>query len=139
MRRLTRGGMVEPVSHAQIPSRKRRQEKKKFPAQLATSRIGNNTRLIHTMLKVLIIHTSDIDVMLFRGPSSNESISFATWESDLTLRQEYILLYPRTASVLLIETRAHKFLLVCAIKTSIDSSVLLFCISVAMYQYPHND
>ena len=28
-----------------------------FPVQLTTSRIGNNTRLIHTLLKVLTMHT----------------------------------------------------------------------------------
>ena len=28
-----------------------------FPVRLATSKIGNHTRLIHTLLKVLTIHT----------------------------------------------------------------------------------
>ena len=31
-------------------------EKCIFPAQLTTSRIGNHTRLVHTLLKVLVIH-----------------------------------------------------------------------------------
>ena len=37
--------------------RERGQGNLDFPVQLTTSRIGNHTRLIHTLLKVLTIHT----------------------------------------------------------------------------------
>ena len=58
MSRLTRDGMVEPVSGDQILRRERGQRKKHFPCsvQPTTGRIGNHTRLIHTLLKVLTLH-----------------------------------------------------------------------------------
>ena len=57
MNRLTRNGTSEPVSRDQILRRELRRGKAHiFPVQLATSRIGNDTRLIHTLLKVLAIH-----------------------------------------------------------------------------------
>ena len=53
--RPTRDGTGEPVSRDQIFRRGRGQGKNIFSVQLTTRRINNNTRLIHTLLKVLII------------------------------------------------------------------------------------
>ena len=47
--RLTRDGNAEPVSRDQILRRERGQGNFLFPVQLTTSRIGNLTRLIHTL------------------------------------------------------------------------------------------
>ena len=49
MSRLTRDGTAEPVSRDQILRRERGQGNIIFPVQLTTSRIGNLTRLIHTL------------------------------------------------------------------------------------------
>ena len=58
MSRLTRGGTAEPVSRDQIFRHARGQGNNiTFPVQLTTSRIGNLTRLIHTLLYVMTIHT----------------------------------------------------------------------------------
>ena len=57
MSRLTRDGTAEPVSRDQIPRHARGQGISIFPVQLTTSRIGNLTRLIHTLLYVMTIHT----------------------------------------------------------------------------------
>ena len=57
MSRLTRDGMAEPISRDQILRHARGQGKIIFPVQLTTSRIGNLTRLIHTLLYVMTIHT----------------------------------------------------------------------------------
>ena len=57
MSRLTRDGTAEPVSRDQILRHARGQGNIIFPVQLTTSRIGNLTRLIHTLLYVLTIHT----------------------------------------------------------------------------------
>ena len=57
MSRLTRDGMAEPVSRDQILRHERGQGNIIFPVQLTTSRIGNLTRLIHTLLYVMTIHT----------------------------------------------------------------------------------
>ena len=56
---LTRDGTDEPVSRDQILRHERRRKIFIFPVQLTTSRIGNLTPLIHTLLKVLTmtIHT----------------------------------------------------------------------------------
>ena len=35
-----------------------------FPVQLTTSRIGNHTRLIHTLLKVVSIHTVEFTLLV---------------------------------------------------------------------------
>ena len=48
---LTRDGTAEPVSRDQILRRERGQETSTFLVQLTTSRIGNHTRLIHTLMK----------------------------------------------------------------------------------------
>ena len=52
----TRDGAAEPVSRDQILRHARRQGNIIFPVQLTTSRIGNITRLIHTLLYVMTIH-----------------------------------------------------------------------------------
>ena len=57
MSRLTRDGTAEPVSRDQILRHARGQGNMIFPVQLTTSRIGNLTRLIHTLLYVMTIHT----------------------------------------------------------------------------------
>ena len=55
MSRLTRDGTAEPVSRDQILRHARGQGNIIFPVQLTTSRIGNVTRLIHTLLYVMTI------------------------------------------------------------------------------------
>ena len=57
MSRLTRDGTAEPFSRDQILRHARGQGTVIFPVQLTTSRIGNLTRLIHTLLYVMTIHT----------------------------------------------------------------------------------
>ena len=57
MSRLTRDGRAEPVSRDQTLRHARRQGNIIFPVQLTTSRIDNFTRLIHTLLYVMTIHT----------------------------------------------------------------------------------
>ena len=57
MSRLTRDGTAEPVSRDQILRHARGQGNIIFPVQLTTSRIGNLTRLIHTLLYVMTVHT----------------------------------------------------------------------------------
>ena len=51
MSRLARDGTAEPVSRDQILRRERGQGNIHFPVQLTTSRIGNLTRLIHTLAR----------------------------------------------------------------------------------------
>ena len=55
MSRLTRDGTAEPVSRDQILRHARGRGNIIFPVQLTTSRIGNLTRLIHTLLYVMKI------------------------------------------------------------------------------------
>ena len=57
MSRPTRDGTAEPVSRDQILRHARGQGNIIFPVQLTTSKIGNLTRLIHTLLYVMAIHT----------------------------------------------------------------------------------
>ena len=57
MSRLMWDGTAEPVSRDQILRHARGQGNIIFPVQLTTSRIGNLTRLIHTLLYVMTIHT----------------------------------------------------------------------------------
>ena len=54
MSRLTRDGTSEPVSRDQILRRER--DREMFVVPQTTSRIGNLTRLIHTLPCVMIIH-----------------------------------------------------------------------------------
>ena len=60
MSRLTRDGTVNPVSRDQILRHVRGQENIRFPVQLTTSRIGDLTRLIHTLLYVMATHEQNI-------------------------------------------------------------------------------
>ena len=57
MSRLTRDGTAEPVSRDQILRHARGQGNIIFSVQLTTSRIGNLTGLIRTLLYVMTIHT----------------------------------------------------------------------------------
>ena len=57
MSRLTRDGTAEPISRDQILRHARGQGILIFPVRLTTSRIGCLTRLIHTLLYVMTIHT----------------------------------------------------------------------------------
>ena len=63
MSRLTRDGTAEPVSRDQTLRHARGQGNIIFPVQLTTSRIGNLTRLIHTLLYVMTIHTNILSVL----------------------------------------------------------------------------
>ena len=56
MGRRTRDGTAEPVSGDQILRRNGDIEILIFPVQLTTGRIGNLTRLIHTLLYMMTIH-----------------------------------------------------------------------------------
>ena len=49
-------GRAEPVSRDQVLRRERGQGNINFPVQLTTSRIGNLTRLIHTLAICVTIH-----------------------------------------------------------------------------------
>ena len=66
MSRLTRDGTAESVSRDQIFRRVRGQGKICFPVQLTTRRIGNLTRLIHTLAIRVNIHTYQVYVEIFR-------------------------------------------------------------------------
>ena len=55
--RLTRDGTAEPVSRDKILGTHGDSGIFIFPVRLTTSRIGNLTRLIHTLLYVMTIHT----------------------------------------------------------------------------------
>ena len=57
MSRLTRDGTAEPISRDRTLGHARGQGNIIFSVQLTTSRVGNFTRLIHTLLYVIIIHT----------------------------------------------------------------------------------
>ena len=74
MSRLTRDGTAKLISRDQILRHARGQRNIIFPVQLTTSRIGNLTRLIHTLLYVMTIHTyiHTVDPMLL--PSGNPFI-----------------------------------------------------------------
>ena len=85
MSRLTRDGTAEPVSRDQILRHARGQGNIIFPVQLTTSRIGNLTRLIHTLLYVMTIHTyihiskpSDVGTRVRISVSSHELGFFLT-------------------------------------------------------------
>ena len=80
MSRLTRDGTAEPVSRDQILRHARGQGNIIFPVQLTTSRIGNLTRLIHTLLYVMTIHTyirSELFVISIIDPPSGGSMRVA--------------------------------------------------------------
>ena len=86
MSRLTRDGTTEPVSRDQILRHARGQGNIIFPVQLTTSRIGNLTRLIHTLLYVMTIHTYIHTYMGFRERSgSTTAPSIPTRHSLITI------------------------------------------------------
>ena len=57
MSKLTRGGTAEPVTRNQILRRKREEGNICFPVQRTKTRVGNLTRLVHTLLYAMTIHT----------------------------------------------------------------------------------
>ena len=57
MRRLTRDGTAKPIRETKTSGANGDREMFIFPVQLTTSRISNLTRLIHTLLCVMAIHT----------------------------------------------------------------------------------
>ena len=69
-------GTAEPVSRDQILRHARGQGNIIFPVQLTTSRIGNLTRLIHTLLYVMTIHTYIHTLDLVFSPINRD---FGTW------------------------------------------------------------
>ena len=54
---LARDGKNEPVSRDEVVRRKWGQGNKCFLVRLTKSRVGKRTRLIHTTMNVVIIHT----------------------------------------------------------------------------------
>ena len=63
MSRVTRDGTAEPASRDQIVRRyyeRGHGKKNTFPVQLTTSRISDHTRLIHTLLYAMTIHTATL-------------------------------------------------------------------------------
>ena len=79
MSRLTRDGTAEPISRDQIFRHARGQGILIFPVQLTTSRIGNLTRLIHTLLNVMTVHTYIMSVVpscLYCNHSDGQGESF---------------------------------------------------------------
>ena len=58
MSRLTREGTAEPSRETKLSGANADREIFIFPVQLTTSRIGNLTRLIHTLAICVTIHTT---------------------------------------------------------------------------------
>ena len=90
MSRLTRDGTAEPVSRDQILRHARGQGNIIFPVQLTTSRIGNLTRLIHTLLYVMTIHT-----YIYR-PISMRNFAYVE-NSDFSLQELFRCLMPTSS------------------------------------------
>ena len=67
---LARDGTAEPASCDQILRLERGYGKHYFPGLLTTSRIGNHTRSIHTLLKVLAIYRYTYSTYSHLGISS---------------------------------------------------------------------
>ena len=57
MSRPTLDGTTEPVSRDRILRRKQDREKNSFPVEQTISGIDDLSRLIHTLMKVMIKHT----------------------------------------------------------------------------------
>ena len=68
MNRLTRDGTAETVSRDQILRHERNADRGIliFPVQLTTSRIGNLTRLIHTLAICVTIHVAQVILFVLR-------------------------------------------------------------------------
>ena len=92
MSRLTRDGTAEPISRDQILRHARGQGNIIFPVQLTTSKIGNLTRLIHTLLYVMTIHT-------YIHPLARQQLSrffyppFLCWAHTTTTTAVYTFLF----------------------------------------------
>ena len=67
MSRLTRDGTAEPSRETKFSGTHGDRRMLIFPVQLTTSRIGNLTRLIHTLLYVMTIHRY-IHAYILRSP-----------------------------------------------------------------------
>ena len=72
MSRLTRDGTAEPISETKFSGTHGDRGILIFPVQLTTSTIGNLTRLIHTLLYVMTIHTY-IHTVQYCSPSPQTS------------------------------------------------------------------
>ena len=85
MSRLTRDGTAEPVSRDQVLRHARGHGNIIFPVQLTTSRIGNLTRLIHTLLYVMTIHTYIHTIIGFKIKISRKTftVEAGRWEHKL--------------------------------------------------------
>ena len=82
MSRLMRDGTAEPASRDQILRHARGQGNIIFAVQLTTSRIGNLTRLIHTLLYVMTIHTyihTTCPLHTFSGCGKERRILIGPW------------------------------------------------------------
>ena len=91
MSRLTRDGTAEPVSRDQILRHARGQGNTIFPVQLTTSRIGNLTRLIHTLLYVMTIHTYIHTYILSVSPSTSSAVNIIQYYTILYYTMFFIL------------------------------------------------
>ena len=93
MSRLTRDGTAEPVSRDQILRHARGQGNIIFPVQLTTSRIDNLTRLIHTLLNVMTIHTYILSGVLpvFNKLGTKQGIDPTT--ADSIDRHDVVIVY----------------------------------------------
>ena len=102
MSRLTRDGTAEPVSRDQILRHARGQGNIIFPVQLTTSRIGNLTRFIHTLLYVMTIHGKCLRV---HSLSSNQVSYTVSVVISLNIRRSrvFTLDHPPTVLVILCE------------------------------------
>ena len=63
MSRLTRDETTEPVLRDQILRHEREQEVLIFPVQLTTGKIGNLTRLVHTLAIRVTIHNDIVNIL----------------------------------------------------------------------------
>ena len=94
MSRLTRDGTAEPVSRDQIPRHARGQGNIIFPVQVTTSRIGNLTRFIHTLLYVMTtyiyIHIYIIYIYIYMCDLYTGCVVFSgLWPTPHTLVDTY--------------------------------------------------
>ena len=115
MSRLARDGTAEPVSRDQILRHARGQGDILSPVQLTTSRIGNLTRLIHTLLYVMTIHTyihTGHTTEMHDDPQSYESSLLTEWLSTLVRDDFFFSSIPystlttiNTSAILLFKSR----------------------------------
>ena len=105
MSRLTRDGTAEPISRDQILRHARGQGNIIFPVQLlTTSRIGNLTRLIHTLPYVMTMHTyiplcdhvPDWQPRIFLGMVEARSVNVKNATTTTTKSKEGVRCHHRT-------------------------------------------